>query len=432
VTPLTKRPSPDWSHYWPSFLPDGRRFLFTAKLWTRAAEASEQGIYLGSLDSPATQRLLPDLSSAVYAPPGYLVFSREGMLTAVPFDLVAGRVTGPPRAIGGAVAMDSQFYLAAISASDDGTLAVRPPPAMALMNADPAAFTSELHFFDRNGTASRVGSARLFSYLMALNPMDGRTLAAAILDPRAGTQDLWQLDLAKDSMVPLTTTRGFTGLPAWSADGRRLAFASQPAGHLDDVHIRDLSTGRVEPLIETPAILEHPVGWSHDGKTLLIFVADDKENYLGRWSFASRTLTRFTGPGATETATFSPRDDFVAFTSHESGRPEVYVTTFPDRRQTWPLTTEGGRVISWSRDGREILVATLSGHIVAYPVSTESGFSPGQPATLVRDVGYTSANTVATSDHSRILVRVSPDAAKDKGEIRLLFGWQEALGRSGQ
>ena len=67
MTALTKLPSGDWAHFWPSFLPDGRRFLFTAKLWTRTAEASEQGIYLGSLDSPTIERLLPDLSSAVYA-----------------------------------------------------------------------------------------------------------------------------------------------------------------------------------------------------------------------------------------------------------------------------------------------------------------------------------------------------------------------------
>ena len=136
VTGLTKSPSEDWAHFWPSFLPDGRRFLFTAKLWTRTAEASEQGIYLGSLDSPTIQRLLPDLSSAVYAPPGYLVFAREGTLTAAPFDLAAGRVTGPPVAIGGAVATDAQFYFAAISASADGTLAVRPPPAVAPINAE--------------------------------------------------------------------------------------------------------------------------------------------------------------------------------------------------------------------------------------------------------------------------------------------------------
>ena len=78
MTALTKLPSGDWAHFWPNFLPDGRRFLFTAKLYTRTAEASEQGIYLGSLDSPKIERLLPDLSSAVYASPGYLVFAREG------------------------------------------------------------------------------------------------------------------------------------------------------------------------------------------------------------------------------------------------------------------------------------------------------------------------------------------------------------------
>jgi hypothetical protein len=99
------------------------------------------------------------------------------------------------------------------------------------------------------------------------------------------------------------------------------------------------------------------------------------------------------------------------------------------RRRTWPVTTEGGRALSWRNDGREILVATLSGHIVAYPVSTEGGFSHGQPTTLVRDVGYSSAYSTAARDHSRILIRVSPDEAKDKGEIRLLFGWQDALRR---
>jgi hypothetical protein len=104
----------------------------------------------------------------------------------------------------------------------------------------------------------------------------------------------------------------------------------------------------------------------------------------------------------------------------------LYVTTFPDHRQTWPITTDGGQVLSWRNDGREILVATLSGHIVAYPVSTEGGFSHGEPTTLVRDIGSLAAYSTATRDHARILIRVNPDAAKDKGEIQLLFGWQDA------
>jgi Tol biopolymer transport system component len=425
MTAVTKLPSQDWAHDWPSFLPDGRRFLFTAKLFTRTAEASEQGIYLGSLDSPKIERLLPDLSSAVYASPGYIVFAREGTLAAAPFDLAAGRVTGPPIAIGGAVATDAQFYVAGISASADGTLAVRPPPAVVFPDSD--TLDAELRLVNRSGTGSRAASARLFSYGMALSPTRSGILATPIIDPRAGTQDLWVMDLSTDRSDPLTTTRGYTGNPVWSADGNRLAYTYQPPGQIDDVYVKDIGTGAIQPVIESPRSGEHPVAWSHDGRSLLVFTYDDDKANLSLWSFASRTLTRFVGPGALECAAFSPRDDYVAFGSQESGRPEVYVTTFPDHRQTWRLTTEGGRVLSWSNDGREILVATLAGHIVGYPVSTDGGLSYGQPKTLVRDVGAAAEYSAATRDHSHILIRVSPDAAKDKGEIRLLFGWQDAL-----
>jgi hypothetical protein len=126
-------------------------------------------------------------------------------------------------------------------------------------------------------------------------------------------------------------------------------------------------------------------------------------------------------------AVFSPHDNFIVYTSRESGRPEVYVTTFPEHHQTWSLTIEGGQVIGWRKDGLEILVATLSGHIVAYPVTIERGFSHGEPTTLVRNLRSLAVYTTATPDHSRMLIRVSPDAAQDKGEMRLLFGWQDGL-----
>jgi Tol biopolymer transport system component len=121
---------------------------------------------------------------------------------------------------------------------------------------------------------------------------------------------------------------------------------------------------------------------------------------------------------------FSPDTRFVAYNSNQTGRFEVYVTTFPEPRQTWPLTTDGGRALSWRADGKEILVATLTGHIAAYPVNTtDRGFSAGSPQVLVRNVGFDAPYARATADHSRILVRVPRDADKDKGEIRLLFGW---------
>ena len=201
----------------------------------------------------------------------------------------------------------------------------------------------------------------------------------------------------------------------------------QPPGGEDDVYLKDIASGGITPLIEAPRTIEHPIAWSHDERSLLAFTDDDKGTYVSSWSFAGRALTRVAGPRVLEAkAFFSPRDDFIAYTSQESGRPEVYVTTFPEHSQTWPLTTGGGQVIGWRRDGGEILVATLSGHIAAYPVTTEGGFSHGEPTTLVRHLGSLAAYTIATPDHSRMLIRVSPDAAQDKGEMRCSFAGRTA------
>jgi eukaryotic-like serine/threonine-protein kinase len=274
---VTKAPTQDWSYYWPTFLPDGRRFLFTAKLWTRTAEASDHGIYIGSLDDPKIERLLPDLSCAVYAPPGYLVFARDGALTALPFDLAAGRATGSPLAIGGAVAMESQFYFAGMSAAADGTLAVRPPPALTLSSPGMNTAQTELHLVDRAGHGSRVSSARLFSFTMAFSPVDSRVAAASILDPRSGTSALWLVDLTRDTAVPLTTTRGFAAYPVWSAAGTRIVYAHQPTGGLDDIYLKEMAGGAIAPLLETPGTIEHPIAWSHDARSLLVFSDDDAE-----------------------------------------------------------------------------------------------------------------------------------------------------------
>ena len=434
--PVTTIPAPDWEHVSPSMLPDGRHFLFTAKHWAGLAEAGSQGIYLGSIDNPSGMRqLLPELSSAVYAVPGYVVFARDGQLMAAPFSVSDGRITGEPAALAETVAIDGTYYIAGVSAANDGTLAIRLPPAPALSTAVAAGgtFDGELTLLTRDGSvASHFGGVQQFGFMMSLSP-DARTVVAAVQDARSSASDLWRFDVETGTRTPVTTMRtsgGWTGSPIWSFDGTRLAYACQLPGILDDVCVRDMRTGGVTTVVQSKTIWEHPRDWSFDGQHMLVaydeYTASSKEE-LRAWSARTNTLSPYIQ--FAQDGKFSPDAGFVAFTSFETGREEVLVTTFPQRQQTWPLTTDGGNVLSWSKDGKEILVATFGGHIVAYPVTTQgASFSAGAPQVLVRNAGFDARFARATRDHSRILVRVPKDAAKDHGEIRLLFGWAKNFG----
>ncbi|MEO7156556.1 MAG: protein kinase, partial [Vicinamibacterales bacterium] len=199
---------PDWEHVWPSLLPDGKHFLFTAKHWAGLADVGAQGIYLGSIDDPSDMRqLLPELSSAVYAPPGYVVFARDGQLMAAPFDLTAGRITGEPRALGEAVGSDASFYTAALSASAKGTLALRPPPAPVASTASgqSGAIDAELALVTRDGRlASRFGGVQTMSYYMAVSP-DGRSVVVQLSDARTSASDLWRVEINSGARMVLTS-----------------------------------------------------------------------------------------------------------------------------------------------------------------------------------------------------------------------------------
>ena len=336
---VTKLQGEDWEHVYPSLLPDGRHFLFTAKHWAGLAESGAQGIYVGSIDDPSdTRQLLTELSSAVFAPPGYIVFARDGQLMASPFDLAALRITGEPIALGEAVATDGSFYSAAVSAAANGSLAIRQPPVPSVAGSE---FDAELALLNRDGSvASRFGGVQRFSDQMALSP-DGRAVAAVIQDARTSAAELWLIDVESGARAPLTSMRasgGWTGAPQWSPDGKRVAFACQPPGILDDVCVRDVESGVVTTVVASKSVWEHPVAWSPDGQYMLVIVNESAESStedLRVWSAKTRELSPYVK--LSSAGVFSPDARFVAFSSTESGRDEVLVTTFPERRQTWPL-----------------------------------------------------------------------------------------------
>ena len=436
ATPLEAGKDRDWFALWPSMLPDGRRFLFTARQFETSRESSAQGVYLASLDGDEIQRLLPDVSSAVYAAPGHIVFARNGRLAAAPFDLASGRVTGEAVSLGPAVSVDPVYGLAALSAASDGTLAVRYAPGIVLGRvAGPGSGAVQMQWVGRDGKVLQtVGEPLSLAWYMVLSP-DARRVAAAVTDPQSLMDRIWVIDTASGHRQLLTTQGGSANFPAWSPDGR-LAFSLSRPGEPGTAFIKDLTNGSIVPLTDdrrgagNTGTVQHPMSWSPDGLFLLVrgYGAQSQDD-LFVWSRSDGKMTPFLVSRETEIwGTFSPDGRFVAFSSYETGQVQAYVTTFPDRRQTWTLTSEGGWVRGWRKDGREIVVATLSGHLVAYPVTTEGGFRvTGPPSMLVSGLGTSAMFAVPTHDHSRFLVRVSQEANKDIGEIKLLFRWARAL-----
>jgi hypothetical protein len=139
--PVTKLDdSREVGHVWPQFLPDGRHFIYLSQ--GKAPEPS--GIYVASLDGEAPKLVVPAQVRAAYAS-GYLLFVRESVLLAQPFDLNRLQLTGEPVRAAEQIAANTGSGRAAFAVSESGVLSFR-------TNAN-AGF-QQLFWFDRNGKAS--------------------------------------------------------------------------------------------------------------------------------------------------------------------------------------------------------------------------------------------------------------------------------------
>jgi hypothetical protein len=246
----------------PEFLPDGRHFLFDMR-WTRGGR---NGVYLGSLDSLEVRRL-PGIDEAVlYAPPGYLLFVRQGALMAVSFDASTGTVVGEAVTIAPAV---NAIRRGAFSVSANGLLAHRGGSASG----------RQLTWFDRGGkVVGTMGPVDTGPFASPELAPDGRRVA--IGRGVAGNVDVWLLEAATNAWSRFTFSSGSENRPVWAPDGSRLAFASNhdhPDGPFTHLFERPSDgSGDERLLYQSHSNAVMPFDWSQDGHTLLYGEQDPK------------------------------------------------------------------------------------------------------------------------------------------------------------
>ncbi|HEY2018589.1 MAG TPA: protein kinase, partial [Bryobacteraceae bacterium] len=306
------------SHRWPWFLPDGRHFLYTG----RNAEPAKTAIYVGDLESKQKQRIRNVVSNAVYSPPGFLLFVSERALMAEPFDAARLRSTGELLHIADQVDLIVANLQGSFSASETG--------ALAYYSGDGGRSNSQLTWFDRTGQKlGTVGEPG--SFVKPVISPDGGTLAVDRLDPQSGAYDVWQYDLGRGSPTRFTFGARQNGYPVWSPDGASIAFAANHGGHYQIYRKSAGSGAKEEALLESP-LDKFPSDWSRDGRYLIYYQIDPVTKY-DIWALPltgdRKPFPVLDSPFNEHRATLSPDVRWLAYSSDETGRDEVYVQSFP-------------------------------------------------------------------------------------------------------
>jgi serine/threonine protein kinase len=405
------------AHRFPSFLPDGRHFLYLA--------FPSNAIWIGSIDGKEARQLVTADSQAQYASPGYLLFVQHATLLAQPFD--ANRLALSRDAL--SIAQDPLVDVngaAAFSASNAGTLVVRTGIG------SPA---TQLTWADRGGkTAGRIGEPGPYRNPV-LSP-DGAHIAVETLELRTRTQGIWVIDSKTGEASKLTFDPHNNIWAVWSPDGSRVAFASDRQPGEAGLYIKPSNGSAAEQLLlklgaET---LAAPLSWSPDNQFLVF------RRFAPFSNMALLPLGGNPTPRMFEQVSFnqaqgqvSPNGKWLAYHSTESGSNEVYVQSFPSAGAKWQVSKSGGVFPKWSRDGKELFYYAADGQLMVVRIAGEAALEIGPPSALFKapllngptpSVGFRAQYDVARD--GRFLLNV-PVGDTPSPPITVVLNWQEEL-----
>jgi len=418
-------------HRFPIFLPDGRHFLYLVS----RAQPDDNGIYLGSLESKEKKRLLADPSSVGYVPgepgaKGYLLFRRETTLLAQPFDPDRLQIAGEVTPVAEQVGIGEHFNHGDFSVSENGVLAYRSGRLFGNL---------KLTWFDRQG--KQLGALQPPESFagFSLSP-DGNRVAVNRVNLQTTANDLWLLELARGAASRFTFDPGTETFPVWSPDGSRILFASDRGGRVELCLKASSGAGKEEVLFQSPTN-KRPTDWSRDGR-LIAFLNTAPKTRWDVWLLPMEGDRKPIPYLQTEfdefDAQFSPDGRWMAYTSTETGRAEVYVQTIPASGGKWQISTSGGVQPKWRRDGSEILYLTDDRKLMAVTVKAgpagSATFEAGVPRLLfetrvpmVTNVAWPSWYDL-TTDGQRILLNTQAGEATET-PTTVVVNWLAQLRR---
>ncbi len=357
------------SHRWPFFLPDGKHFLYLA-IHHDPSKAENNAVYYASLDSRENRLLLHSRSNAFFAA-GYLLFARGDQLMAQPFDADKGVLSGEPRSLAKGVMNDGATWRVQASASNDGIIVFGSGGSGDL----------QLLLMDRATKQITTLADKIANIYGAVVAPQGDRIALQI---DMGENDIWVLDLARGVRTRLTFGPIANTDPVWSPDGKWIAYISNREGHFH-IYRKPSDGGGAEELLLTENEDMTSDCWSRNGKYLFYSKIIATANRAEIWAlpFEGERKPALVVPRGHQAA-ISPDGRWLAYTSGESGRQEIYVVPFGGGQGKWQVSANGGSRPRWSQDGKEFYFMDLNYSLWAVPVrDTGAALQFGTPQNLV-------------------------------------------------
>ena len=388
--PVTKVPvaSAYLSDRWPSFLPDGKHFLFLHSPFGTSGDKNE--VHLGSLDGTDKVVLQGPFYAARYVA-GRLLAVRDGSLLAWRFDISSGKVAGDPVRIVDKIKTDDITALPVFSISEQGTL---------LYQAGTGASGNDRHFWmdEKGKQISQLSEPSVYGPTR-ISP-DGSRIAMDVIG-QTGLSPLWIWDLNGGTRTQISASNQFADTPVWSADGRTIYFDIFGAEVRDELHVVPVDGSQPErTLIKSDRDLM-PTDVTNDGKWLLyeeaVAAPKDSHQSIGYSSLlADADLKAFplTPDGKAFTvlqhvsngsnARLKPIvNDWIAYQSTQSERTQVYLTRFPHPGAQYQVSKDGGAQPVWSKDGKTLYYLDAFQKLTAVEIETTGdSLRMGPPRTL--------------------------------------------------
>jgi eukaryotic-like serine/threonine-protein kinase len=416
------------THRWPWVLPDGKHFIFLATSHT-GGDPKQNGIYFGSIDSTEAHLVLATDSAAQYAS-GYLLYRANTALVAQPFDPTNGTLSASPIPLVNNLRDDVGVWRSIFAVSQNGLMIYQPG------STDSA--KSHLVLFDRSGKvladydpqeATTTNVRALLGVRDVRFSPDNRRVAFA-----SGT-GIWTLDLERKTKTRITFDQQVSQEPAWSPDGKALIFSSLVTSGGGNVEIRSKAadgSGSEKTLLAENNNYHNP-DWSPDGK-YLTYLWGEGEKMVSLWirpvSGDGKPVAIVQPPSPQSNLSayrISPDAHWVAYASDESGQQDLYITSFPEGKGKWRVSSNSGAYPAWSGNGRELFFKDLSDNVLVCTVTPKgSEVEVGAPQRLFHAAspGIGVAFDVS-SDGKRLLVNHSEEEAQVP--LQLITNWPAEL-----